>query len=100
MDSNNDLSSFVDVSPARIGILHASLTDFLVDPMRLKEFWFNRQARHSVCSRSLVFSVASIERINEKPCRKDTGSVRIQGGSVFPTFENLCGSRFVWKSGG
>jgi hypothetical protein len=43
-----DLSSLVDVGPDQaIYILHASLTDFFVDPARSKEFWINPLARHT-----------------------------------------------------
>ena len=42
-----DMSSLVNVGPdQRITILHASLTDFLMDDTRSKEFWVNTPAQH------------------------------------------------------
>ena len=47
-----DLSSLVNVGPDRaIHILHASLTDFFVDPARSKQFWINPRARHTTFAR-------------------------------------------------
>ena len=47
-----DLSSLVNVGPFQgIHILHASLTDFFVDPARSKEFWINPPARHTTLAR-------------------------------------------------
>jgi len=47
-----DLSSLVNVgSDQAIRVLHASLTDFLVDPTRSKEFWINPLRRHTVFAR-------------------------------------------------
>jgi len=47
-----DLSSLVNIGPDQeILILHASLTDFLVDPKRSKEFWINPQPRHTLLAR-------------------------------------------------
>ena len=47
-----DLSSLVNVGPDQaIHILHTSLTDFLVDPARSKEFWINPPARHTTFAR-------------------------------------------------
>ena len=47
-----DLSSLVNVGPDQaIHFLHASLTDFLVDPARSKEFWINPPARHTTSAR-------------------------------------------------
>ena len=44
-----DLSSLVNITPhLSIRILHASLTDFLVDHTRSKKFWINPPARHAV----------------------------------------------------
>jgi hypothetical protein len=44
-----DLSSLINISPDQsIHILHASLTDFLVNPTRSKQFWINPRARHTV----------------------------------------------------
>jgi hypothetical protein len=44
-----DLSSLVDILPnQKIRILHASLTDFLVDHTRSNQFWINPPARHAV----------------------------------------------------
>ena len=46
-----DVSSLVNVGPDQtIHILHASLTDFLLDPARSNEFWINPPARHSIRS--------------------------------------------------
>ena len=43
-----DLSSLITIEPGQnICVLHASLTDFFVDPTRSKTFWINRQARHT-----------------------------------------------------
>ena len=45
----SDLHSLINHDPdphEPIRVLHASLTDFLVDPTRSKTFWINRQARH------------------------------------------------------
>jgi len=47
-----DLGSLVNVGPDQaIHILHASLTDFFVDPVRSKEFWINPPARHTTFAR-------------------------------------------------
>jgi hypothetical protein len=47
-----DLSSLVNIEPGgNIRVLHASLTDFFVDPTRSKTFWINRQARHTALAR-------------------------------------------------
>jgi len=47
-----DLTSLVNAGPDQeIHVLHASLTDFLVDPTRSKEFWINPLARHTVFAR-------------------------------------------------
>ena len=49
-----DLHSLVthDSDPNEpIRVLHASLTDFFVDPTRSKTFWINRQARHTAFAR-------------------------------------------------
>ena len=47
-----ELSSLVNLQPNRnIQVLHASLTDFFVDPTRAKNFWINRQARHTAFAR-------------------------------------------------
>jgi len=46
-----ELNSLVNLEPdQKVRILHASLTDFLVDPTRSKTFWINRQARHTAFS--------------------------------------------------
>jgi hypothetical protein len=43
-----ELNSLVNFkSDGKICVLHASLTDFFVDPTRSKTFWINRQARHT-----------------------------------------------------
>jgi hypothetical protein len=47
-----ELNSFVNIGPDRIiRVLHASLTDFFVDPTRSKKFWINRHARHTAFAR-------------------------------------------------
>jgi len=52
-----ELNSLVNLEPdQKVRILHASLTDFLVDPTRSKTFWINRQARHTAFAR-LCFQV-------------------------------------------
>ena len=43
-----DLSSLLNIGPdQRINILHASLTDFFLDPTCSKELWINPPARHT-----------------------------------------------------
>jgi hypothetical protein len=47
-----NLSSLVNIGPQQeIKILHASLTDFLLDLTRSKEFWINPRSRHTVFAR-------------------------------------------------
>jgi hypothetical protein len=48
-----DLSSLMSVGSNQppVRILHASLTDFFVDPTRSKEFWINPPARHTAFAR-------------------------------------------------
>ena len=47
-----DLSSLVKIgSNQHIKILHASLTDFLLDLTRSKEFWINPRSRHTMFAR-------------------------------------------------
>ena len=48
-----ELNSLINLEPSdeKIHVLHASLTDFLVDPTRSKTFWINRQARHTAFAR-------------------------------------------------
>ena len=47
-----DLSSLVNIGfDQTIYILHASLTDFFVDPARSKKFWINPRARHTTFAR-------------------------------------------------
>ena len=47
-----ELNSLINLEPDRnIRVLHASLTDFFVDPTRAKTFWINRQARHAAFAR-------------------------------------------------
>ena len=47
-----DLSSLVSIGPLqRVNILHASLTDFFMDPTRSKELWINPPARHTAFAR-------------------------------------------------
>jgi hypothetical protein len=59
-----DLSSLVDIAPdQKIHILHASLTDFLMDPTRSQGFWINPRARHTVLAhRCLHFLQCKGER--------------------------------------
>ena len=43
-----DMTSLVTVGHnQKVNIIHASLTDFLVDSTRSKQFWINPQARHT-----------------------------------------------------
>jgi len=47
-----DLNSLIDHEPdGSIRVLHASLTDFFLDPTRSKTFWINPQARHTAFAR-------------------------------------------------
>ena len=47
-----DMSSLVNVGPnQRITVLHASLTDFLTDRTRSKEYWVNPPAQHTALAR-------------------------------------------------
>jgi len=47
-----DLSSLVNIGPnQQIKILHASLTDFLLDLTRSKEFWIKPRSRHTTFAR-------------------------------------------------
>jgi len=47
-----DLHSLINHEPnQKICILHASLTDFFVDPRRSKTFWINPRARHTAFAR-------------------------------------------------
>ena len=53
-----DLSSLVNVgSNQGIYVLHASLTDFLIDPTRSKELWINPRSRHSAFARRCLQSL-------------------------------------------
>ena len=53
-----DLSSLVTIGPNQaIHILHASLTDFIMDPTRSKELWINLPARHTAFSRRCLQSL-------------------------------------------
>jgi hypothetical protein len=51
-----DLNSLVNIEHDhwKIHVLHASLTDFFVDPIRSKTFWINRQARHTAFARQCL----------------------------------------------
>ena len=53
-----DLNSLVYIEPGRcsqyIRVLHATLTDFFVDPTRSKIFWINRQALHTAFARQCL----------------------------------------------
>ena len=52
-----DLSSIINIERNRIRVLHASFTDFLVNPRRSKEFWINTRARHTVFARQCLQSL-------------------------------------------
>jgi hypothetical protein len=53
-----DISSLMNIGPnQRINILHASLTDFFIDPTRSKELWINQATRHSVFARRCLQSL-------------------------------------------
>ena len=54
-----DLSSIIELkqNTNTIRVLHASLTDFFVDPTRSKEFWINPRARHTVFARQCLQSL-------------------------------------------
>jgi len=50
-----ELNFLVNLEPGgNIRILHASLTDFFVDPTRSKTFWINSQARHTAFARQCL----------------------------------------------
>ena len=51
----SDLNSLIELVPnQRIRILHASLTDFFVDPTRSNTFWLNPRARHAAFARRCI----------------------------------------------
>jgi len=53
-----DLNSLVNIGPTQIiHIIHASLTDFLMDPTRSKEFWINPQVRHTAIAHRCLLSI-------------------------------------------
>jgi len=53
-----NLSSLVSIRPDKqINILHASLTDFFLDPISLKELWINLPACHTVFARRCLQSL-------------------------------------------
>ena len=53
-----DLSSLVSIGPRQeVKILHASLTDFFMDPTRSKELWINPPARHAAFARQCLQSL-------------------------------------------
>ena len=52
-----DLGSIVHIELNIIRVLHASFTDFLMDPTRSKEFWINPRARHTVFARQCLQSL-------------------------------------------
>jgi hypothetical protein len=53
-----DLSSLVSIGPDQaVKILHASLTDFFMDPTRSKELWINPPARHAAFARRCLQSL-------------------------------------------
>ena len=52
-----DLNSILNIEPTIIQVLHASFTDFLVDPTRSQEFWINPRARHTVFARQCLQSL-------------------------------------------
>ena len=52
-----ELNSLINLEfDMKIRVLHASLTDFFVDPTHAMTFWINRQARHTAFAR-LCFQV-------------------------------------------
>jgi len=60
-----DLSSLVNIGhDHQINILHASLTDFFIDPTRSKELWINPATRHSAFARRCL---QSLQLIGKKP---------------------------------
>jgi hypothetical protein len=52
-----DLSSIIHIEHNIIRVLHASFTDFLMDPTRSKEFWINPRARHTLFARQCLQSL-------------------------------------------
>jgi hypothetical protein len=53
-----DLSSLVSIrSHQGVNVLHASLTDFFMDPTRSKELWINPPARHTAFARRCLQSL-------------------------------------------
>ena len=53
-----NLSSLVNVGPNQgIYVLHAFLTDFLMDPTRSKELWINPRTRHAAFARRYLQSL-------------------------------------------
>ena len=53
-----DLSLLVSIGPDQeVNILHASLTDFFMDPTRSKELWINPPARHTAFARRCLKSL-------------------------------------------
>jgi hypothetical protein len=53
-----DLSSLVSIGPKqKVKILHASLEDFFMDPIRSKELWINSPARHATFARRCLQSL-------------------------------------------
>jgi hypothetical protein len=53
-----DLSSLMSIGPDQeIRILHASLTDFFMDPTRSKELWINPPTQHTVLARRCLQSL-------------------------------------------
>ena len=63
-----DLNSLVTIEHGqKIRVLHASLTDFFVDPTHSKIFWINRQARHTAFARRFL-------RVFQIPSKQDLSS--------------------------
>jgi hypothetical protein len=53
-----DLSSLASIGPDQeVKILHASLTDFFIDPTRSKELWINPPVRHTMFARRCLQSL-------------------------------------------
>ena len=64
-----DLGSLVSIGPNQeIHILHASLTDFFMDPTRSKELWINPPARHTACARRCLQSLQFTGQHDHSPC--------------------------------
>jgi hypothetical protein len=85
--SLGDLSSVVSVGPdQKIYFLHSSLTDFLMDPKRSKEFWINPPARHTVFARRCL-------QILQRKGKRGRSSHNIPILIPEKNTSNCCGSR-------